>query len=44
MLLAFVGKFQTDLVKAWVKELSRLRYETYKFLQHANDVKAEDTS
>jgi len=35
-LYVFVGKFQTDVVKDWAKELYSLRSRTYD--QHVNDV------
>jgi len=39
--LMFVGKFQTDVVKDWAKELYCLRSQAYS--QHANDVGTEVT-
>ena len=42
LLMLFVGKFQTDVVKNWAKELYSLRSQAYG--QHANDAEVEATS
>jgi len=41
-LMLFVGKFQTDVVKDWVKELYSLRSEAYG--QQADDAETNVTS